>query len=429
MSSNNPVERNILFFTCIAHAMTHVYIHLFTAIQPEIRRSFEGMSPEDLTSLASISLLVFGAGAIPAGWLSDRYGEKPLLVAFFILSAAGGVMTGFASQTWHLAAGFALIGLGTSIYHPVGLALISKGIRLPARAMGINGLFGSLGTALSPLAALQLTHWTGDWRWAFIGLAIPMVILAVLLGASDTGGKRTRDAVEGEVEGSRGGIKALVGFLLAAMLFGGIYYSLIITMLPQRIGEGAAKAPFLRELVGEGYLPFLIFFIGGIGQVLAGYWMEKREGRGLYILILLGSVPLIYLTGILDGIELLIGASAMAFFMFAVQPVENTLLARYTAPGMRGRIYGLKFILTFGVGMGSGTALSGWIEEGSLAAFFEAPTLFSGLTGVFSAAACFAAASLAMAVLAWVVKRKSGGPQADQGESTQAEAGSNAGLT
>ena len=78
------------------------------------------------------------------------------------------------------------------------------------------------------------------------------------------------------MEGSRGGIKALVGFLLAAMLFGGIYYSLIITMLPQRIGEGAAKAPFLRELVGEGYLPFLIFFIGGIGQVLAGYWMEKR---------------------------------------------------------------------------------------------------------------------------------------------------------
>ncbi len=421
MSSNNRVERNILFFTCIAHAMTHVYIHLFTAIQPEIRRSFEGMKPEDLTSLASISLLVFGAGAIPAGWLSDRYGEKPLLVAFFILSAVGGVVTGFASQPWHLATGFALIGLGTSIYHPVGLALISKGIRLPARAMGINGLFGSLGTALSPLAALQLTHWTGDWRWAFIGLAIPMLLLAVLLGTSDTGGKRTQDAAAEDVENNRGGIKTIVGFLLAAMLFGGIYYSLIITMLPQRIGEGAAKAPFLRELVGEGYLPFLVFFIGGIGQVVAGYWMEKREGRSLYVLILVGSVPLIYLTGILDGMPLLIGASAMAFFMFAVQPVENTLLARYTAPEMRGRIYGLKFILTFGFGMGTGTALSGWIEEGRLADFFKSPSLFTGLSGVFSAAACFAAASLAMAVLARIVKRKPSGPQADEGESAHRE--------
>ena len=421
MSSNNRVERNILFFTCIAHAMTHVYIHLFTAIQPEIRRSFEGMSPEDLTSLASISLLVFGAGAIPAGWLSDRYGEKPLLVAFFILSAVGGVVTGFASQTWHLAAGFALIGLGTSIYHPVGLALISKGIRLPARAMGINGLFGSLGTALSPLAALQLTQWTGEWRWAFIGLAIPMVVLAILLGTSDTGGKRSQDAAEGEGENNGGSIKTVVGFLLAAMLFGGIYYSLIITMLPQRISEGAQKAPFLQQLVGEGYLPFLVFFVGGLGQILAGYWMEKREGRTLYILILLGSIPLIYLTGILDGMRLLIGASAMAFFMFAVQPVENTLLARYTAPGMRGRIYGLKFILTFGVGMGTGTALSGWIEEGRLAEFFESPTLFSGLTGVFSAAACFAAASLAMAVLARIVKKKSAGPQMDKGKSAEPE--------
>ena len=164
-----------------------------------------------------------------------------------------------------------------------------------------------------------------------------------------------------------------------------------------------------------------LFFIGGIGQVVAGYWMEKREGRSLYILILVGSVPLIYLTGILDGMPLLIGASAMAFFMFAVQPVENTLLARYTAPGMRGRIYGLKFILTFGFGMGTGTALSGWIEEGRLADFFKSPSLFTGLSGVFSAAACFAAASLAMAVLARIVKRKPSDPQADEGESAHRE--------
>ena len=416
MNSGNRIERNILFFTCIAHAMTHIYIHLFTAIQPEIRASFEGLSPDGLTFLASISLVVFGIGAIPAGWLSDRYGEKPLLVAFFLLSATGGVVTGFASDTWQLAAGFALIGLGTSIYHPVGLALISKGIRLPARAMGINGLFGSLGPALSPLAARQLAHWTGDWRWAFVGLAIPMVFLAVLLGTSDTGGKRTSDAAAGDSKKTGGGAKTIIGLLLAAMLFGGIYYSLIITMLPARLGEGAAKASFLQEFVGEGYLPFLVFFIGGLGQVLAGYWMENREGRGLYVVILMGTVPLIYLTGALDGMRLLIAASAMAFFMFAVQPVENTLLARYTAPGMRGRIYGLKFVLTFGFGMGSGTALSGWIEKGGPADFLlNAATPFSGLSGVFTAAACFAAVALLMAVLARALKI--GGPQNENGQS------------
>ena len=98
MSSNSTVERNIIFFTCIAHAMTHVYIHLFTAIQPEIQRDF-GLDSRQLTELASISLYLFGIGAIPAGWLSDRYGEKPLLVGFFILSAAGGVVAGFASET------------------------------------------------------------------------------------------------------------------------------------------------------------------------------------------------------------------------------------------------------------------------------------------------------------------------------------------
>ena len=397
MDSDKKIQRNILLFTCIGHAMTHVYIHLFTAIQPEIRSSFDGLGAEELTSLASISLVLFGVGAIPAGWLSDRYGEKPLLVAFFLLSAGGGVVTGFASDTWQLAAGFALIGLGTSIYHPVGLALISKGISRPAKAMGINGLFGSLGTALSPLVARQLTQWTGDWRWAFIGLAVPMVVLAFLLGCSNTGGKRTIDAADGENR-APGGSRSVVGLLLTAMLFGGIYYSLIITMLPDRLAAGAGNSTLLGGIVGEGYLPFMVFFIGGLGQVAAGHWMENREGRGLYVIILAGTVPLIYLSGMLDGVRLLIGASAMAFFMFAVQPVENTLLARYTAPGMRGRIYGLKFILTFGAGMGSGTALSGWISEGS------------GLKTVFTVAACFAAASLLMAALARALKPRGKNP-------------------
>ena len=397
MDNGKKIQRNILLFTCIGHAMTHVYIHLFTAIQPEIRSSFDGLGAEEMTSLASISLVLFGVGAIPAGWLSDHYGEKPLLVAFFLLSAVGGAVTGFASTTWQLAAGFALIGLGTSIYHPVGLALISKGISRPAKAMGINGLFGSLGTALSPLAARQLTHWTGDWRWAFIGLAVPMIVMAFLLGFSDTGGKRTTDATDEENRAPSGG-RSIVGLLLTAMLFGGIYYSLIITMLPDRLAAGADNSKLLGGIVGEGYLPFIVFFIGGLGQVAAGHWMENREGRGLYVIILAGTVPLIYLSGMLDGVRLLIGASAMAFFMFAVQPVENTLLARYTAPGMRGRIYGLKFILTFGAGMGAGTALSGRISEGS------------GLKAVFTVAACFAAASLLMAILARALKPRGQNP-------------------
>ena len=133
--------------------------------------------------------------------------------------------------------------------------------------------------------------------------------------------------------------------------------------------------------------------------------MEKREGRGLYIALLIGTVPLVYLTGVLGGMQMLVAAVAMAFFMFAVQPVENTLLARYTAPRLRGRIYGLKFILTFGVGMGSGTHLSGWVEEGGLAGVLNFGSFFSGLPGVFNAAACFAAASLLMAILARATRR------------------------
>ena len=44
--------------------------------------------------------------------------------------------------------GLTLLGAGASLYHPVGLALLSHGVRLRGRAMGIHGVAGSVGVAL-----------------------------------------------------------------------------------------------------------------------------------------------------------------------------------------------------------------------------------------------------------------------------------------
>ena len=38
------------------------------------------------------------------------------------------------------------------------------------------------------------------------------------------------------------------------------------------------------------------------------------------------------------------------FFLLGMQPLENTLVARLTPPNFLSSAYGMKFILTFGVG-------------------------------------------------------------------------------
>jgi len=402
--SRHRFELRILVFTCAGHSLTHVFIHLFTAIQDEMRASF-GLSDEGLTKLASISLVLFGAGAIPAGWLSDRYGEKPLLVAFYVLSALGALVIGLAPDTLTLGCGFAIVGLGTSIYHPVGLALISKGLRRPGRGMGINGLFGSLGTAVSPLVAAGVTWWTDDWRWAFLVLTAPTLLLGLAMGVCDFGGRLSIDAAQPPANiakpgdgtpsrqpGERRALYRIVAWLLAAMACGGVYYALVITKLPELLAANVESEFLERDVTKKTWLPFFVYLIGGASQIIGGHLIDRRDGRGMYVVILLIAAPLIWALGRLHDAGLVGTACAMAFFLFAVQPVENTLLARYSPPALRGVVYGLKFVIVFGAGMGIGTWLSGRVAG------------HYGLGDVFTCAAVFAWTAAVFAIVASAVR-------------------------
>ena len=61
-----------------------------------------------------------------------------MLVIFFFGCALGGILIGIAESTWALSLGAVVLGLATSIFHPVGNALITKGIQYRGKALGIN---------------------------------------------------------------------------------------------------------------------------------------------------------------------------------------------------------------------------------------------------------------------------------------------------
>jgi predicted MFS family arabinose efflux permease len=399
-----PRERSIIFFTCAAHALTHLYIQMFQAIIDPMRESF-GIERDELTFYATLSAVLFGVGALPAGWLGDRYGEKRLLVAFFFLTAIGAVVLGLAGGLVSLAVGMVLIGLGTSIFHPVGNALISKGMRHPGKAMGMNGLWGSLGTAFCPVWAAAVTHLTGNWRWSYLALAAPMALFGLWLAKA-----RIETLPEAEQEtairaaAAGGGPTrpmriAIVSLLLLAMTCGGLYFHLITTMLPTHLGQRATLAGVAvlqSSLLAGGTLSGIVYLIGGAGQLLSGHLVHTREGRGLYVLALLVATPLVLSLYALHGAPLVLAAGVMAVFIFAVQPLENVLLSRYSRSSARGFLFGLKFVLAFGVG-GLGTRLAGAIER------------HWDVASVFLAAGAFTGAAFCAALGAWCFRR--GGPR------------------
>jgi len=360
---------------------------VYTVVLTEMGQEF-GVTWAAMTPYATISIVFFGLGAIPAGWLGDRLGEKRLLVAFFVISAAGGTLVGVAQDLYQLAAGMAILGLGTSIFHPVGNAFIARGIRNPGRAMGINGLWGSVGEAVGPLVTVQIAA-LASWRWAYVGLAVPSLALAVWLACTTI---ELRSHSGAPQEPTRRKFPAVLVLLLLAMTCGGFQFWIIKTVLPGYLQAETSRS-LLPDALRAGYLVSLVYLLGGAGQLLAGRLVHRREGRGLYLVIFAVSVPVIYTVGKLQGGILLPAACVMAVFMFAAQPIENVLLARYSPPGLRGLIFGIKFTLAFGIG-GLGASLSGAVE-----------TRY-GLGDAFTAAAAFTTLALGLALAAFCVGRR-----------------------
>jgi MFS family permease len=396
-----PNERRILFYTCAAHAFTHVYMGMYAAVLGRMAVDL-GISIEEVTASASIATTCFGLGALPAGWLADRFGEKPLLVGFFFLTAVGGAVVGVAPSAAALGGGMGLLGLGTSIFHPVGNSMIARGIRSPERAMGTNGFWGSIGEAAGPLVAVLVAA-LASWRGAYLGLLAPMALLGTLLALSPLEIPRPmKDSPRGETASEGGGPQAAdrraglrkfpttIVFLFAAMAFGGVEFWIVKTMLPLHLERGMRETSLsllgAEEYVKAGIVTALVYAVGGLGQYAAGHLLERRSAFRLYVEIFIVGAPLIFLTGRLSGWPLLGTAAVMAVVMFAPQAVENTILARVAPPRWQGMIYGLKFVLTFGIG-GIGPYLSGWVEgaHGTGAAFSLA-AMFSAGAGLLAAA-------------------------------------------
>src|SRR5712692_1211952 len=176
----------------------HFFAHLLMMLYPTVVLALEGrfgLTYGELLSLSIPGYVLFGVAALPAGWLGDRWSAEGMMVLYFIGTGAAAVLTGFANGPFELALGLALIGLFGSIYHPVGVAWLVRNAESRGKALGWNGIFGSLGLGVAALVAGALTEFI-SWRAAFI---VPGVLCA-LTGAALAFFVRDGSVVAGTVD-------------------------------------------------------------------------------------------------------------------------------------------------------------------------------------------------------------------------------------
>ncbi len=130
-----------LVFSCLGHA----YMHLFTAFYFVIVLALEvdwRLPYHKLIELWTLGALLVGLGALPAGWLGDRWSASGMMVVYFLGLGLSGIVCGLLDTPAAMLLGLASIGIFASIYHPVGIAWLVRNAEIRGTALGVNGIFG-----------------------------------------------------------------------------------------------------------------------------------------------------------------------------------------------------------------------------------------------------------------------------------------------
>jgi MFS family permease len=348
------VQQRVLWTAGMSHALIHVYELAIPALLILIQAEF-GTGDFAMGRVVTLYGLLFGVGALPAGWLVDHVGSKRLLLACLWGSAL--CMAGMAaapSLGW-FAAGAGCMGLCLSIYHPAGTALISHSLPVSGRLFAVHGMAGNLGVAGSAVLAGSLGTLFG-WRWAvgslsMLGFALGLAVLSLPVPA-------LHDVRERPGRGHAAGF----ALLLVAAGFLGMVYRGMTTFLPKlfatRYAEGAPQSAAV-----SGLLTTLAMLVGLAGMFVAGRTVDR--GMPPVRAFLVGAVvqaPFLVLVGWVAGPALVAATMAVAFFHFFTQPPANHMVADFTPPRLRGLGYGIYFFVVFGAGS-LGASFGGWISE------------------------------------------------------------------
>ena len=364
-----PNERNVLLLTGITHAATHYAELMYPTLAVALARE-TGIGLDHVLRWSFAGYLLFGVGSLPAGYLADRVGARPLLIASLVAMGLASVAAGFSSPGVSLALCLAVLGCAGSIYHPAGMGLISHTIAARGRALGINGIYGSAGIALTPVLTAALTSrfgWQGALRISGLALLAAAGVLTRfrITEPRHHGGAATAPVAHGPV------VRSGVGFALlcTCAMLGGISYR----------GNTLAQPPYFAERVsvmGYGVATSLALLLGIAGQYAGGLVADRYELRRAYFLFHLASLPALLAMTTLAQLPLIGAAGVFTFFSLGMQPIENSLFAALTPPHWRSTGYGIKFVLTFGIG-----ATAVWLVSAVQGAFGLRAAFFA-LAGV-----------------------------------------------
>ncbi len=359
---------------------------LFAVLQESIRADLN-LSDSQLALLGGTMFAIFYATmGVPIAWAADRTNRVRLIAIACAVWSLFTALSGLATSFFQMA--LARIGVATGEAGGIAPSYSVISDYFPAAQRGLAiGLF-TIGAPLGLMAGTLLGAWIADalsWRWAFILLGLPGLLLALLLvwvvkepkrGTMDPG---QSDAPAPKPMEAFNAVLATPTLMLltlgaAATTFAGYgLYQWIPSFLQRTQGLGLDEVrTFLSPL-------FLLGIVGAIG----GGWIADRLGRSnpsAYAFVPAVSIGLsapFFLAAMLatDGFASLALLSGPILLGYAWLGPGLAAVQTLTQPAMRATMAAVIGFFNNLIGIGLGPLFVGFISDSLAPSIGEAEAL------------------------------------------------------
>ena len=337
-------DASIIALVGLAHASSHFAHLLLPLMFPVFMKEF-GLSYSEVGLLMTTFFVISGLGQAGAGFVVDRLGARPLLLAalaiFALSSVAASMVTGYTG----LVLVAALAGLGNATFHPVDFTILNQRVSAPrlGYAFSAHGLTGNLGWATAPLFFAGISS-AFSWRTAYLAAAV-MYVGILLLMVLQRDKLKTQIAVvhpDQPVEHSMAFMKLPVvwwcfGFFLLSTMTMAVVQSFSVSILRAMHGVSVEAA----TLTLSAYM-----LCGALGILVGGIIATRAASSDRVVAISMGFAALLLVlcgTGLLGGTLTMVVLASTGFAVGIGGPSRDMMIKKATPKAATGRVYGMVY--------------------------------------------------------------------------------------
>ncbi len=337
-------DARVIGIVGFAHLMSHFFQLALPPLFPLLRAEF-GVSYAVLGMLVGVYYAASGITQFASGFVVDRLGARPVLLAGLALAAGGTMVASLVPGIGWLFPIVMLMGIGNGVFHPADFAILNANVapRRLGHAYSSHGIGGNLGYALAPVVSFALGAAFG-WRIALAGMG---VLGLVALGAIVT--QRALLVSHRDPDAHLQTLKGSVALFMQMPIVLCFLYFVFLTI------GGMGLQTFIPTVLGSGFDIGLVlatsaltaYLLGGTAGILAGGFLAARAARHDRVAaagLLLGAAILgIVAAGGISPPTLLPVFALLGFVLGATGPSRDLIVRNATPKGAAGRVYGFVY--------------------------------------------------------------------------------------